>query len=71
MQNNSAKVTIGAVGSGLGNTAQQSITVQKNTGGGSLTNNATGQSCTLQSNTPGIVGSLNTANGTNTCNRTA
>jgi hypothetical protein len=71
VQSNSAQVTVGAAGTGFGNTAKLSISVQSNTGGGTLTNNAATKDCTLQNDTPGIVGSLNTAKSTNTCNRTA
>ena len=71
VQSNSAKVSIGAAGSGLGNASKASISVQNNSGGGTLTNNSATNNCTLQSDSPGIVGSLNTAKGTNTCNRTA
>jgi hypothetical protein len=71
VQSNSDRVTVGAAGTGFGNSAKGSISVQSNTGGGTLTNNAATKSCTLQNDTPGIVGSQNTAKGTNTCNRTA
>jgi hypothetical protein len=71
VQGNSGRLSIGAAGTGMGNTMKGSITVSGNTGGGMLTNNSTSLTCTLQNDTPGIVGSLNTAKGTNTCNRTA
>jgi hypothetical protein len=68
---NGGKLLIGPATNGAGNSAAQQITVQSNTGGGTLTNNSTQGTCTLSGNSPGIVGSGNTAPSGNTCNRTA
>ena len=71
VENNTAQVTIGGAGTGRGNTASGNIQVSANSGGGTLTNNSATGNCQLGSDTPGIVGSLNTAHGSNTCNGTA
>ncbi len=71
VENNTAQVTIGGAGTGYGNTASGNIQVSGNKGGGTLTNNSASGNCRLSGDTPGIVGSLNTTHGSNTCNGTA
>lgn len=66
VQTNGGMLTIGAAGSG--NVATDNISVQNNTGGGTLTGNSAGGSCTLSGNSPKMTGAGNTAKGTNTRN---
>lgn len=69
VQNNSGKVTIGATGTGNGNTVSGNINVSGNTGGGTITGNSANGNCQLTGDKPGIVGSSNTTGkGNNQCN---
>jgi hypothetical protein len=68
---NAGHLAIGPASNGAGNSTAQDMSVQNNTGGGTLTSNSVQGSCTLSGNSPKIVGSGNTVGGTNLCNRTA
>ncbi len=63
---NSGKLAIG--GSSYGNSAKGNIQVSSNTGGGTLFYNSAGGNCQLQGDKPGVVGTGNTAKGSNSCN---
>jgi hypothetical protein len=54
-----------------GNTVKGNIQVTSNTGGGSLTSNSASGNCQLSGDHPVIVGKLNTAKGSNSCNASA
>jgi hypothetical protein len=54
-----------------GNTVKGNIQVTSNTGGGSLTSNSASGNCQLTGDHPPIVGKLNTAKGSNSCNASA